>query len=127
MGKGRYRFVRQVGGRGAFAIVSLEVEPAGEFSVDLHPAVAIDARGRQSDYGCAARTGVQYAWESVGGNRSGPPVRVTITEITGMLADTSVMQVVYAAAMAMWEGLGRQPKNPIQIDATSSRSFQFPF
>ena len=123
MAVGAFSLKRQVGGRGMFAEVSLEVSSAEVLRVQLGPRLSSDAYALR--YEPAARLGINYAWEKVKRHWKSPGANVLVLEIRTMPVDTTEMGVVYAAAMAMWNGLERQPAKPIEI-VPESWSFVFP-
>ena len=100
MARGEFFLRRQIGGRGAFARVAVEMEElkTNDFDVriDLNPS---DMSVREFE--AAAELGVRYAWERIDSFHRPPGATVTVTELTISLVDTTQIQVVYAAAMAM--------------------------
>jgi hypothetical protein len=110
-----------------FAIVSVEMAPAKTISVQLSAElVAADERdvGPVRSFEAAARVGIQYAWERASRTRRPDGATITISELTILAVDTTIMQVVYAAARATWEALGcEEAEFPISM---AGRSFVIP-
>lgn len=109
--------MRQVGGRGYFARVRLEVtlsNPGHRFEIDdtvtdrwFMPAVEV---------------GVNYAWLRLLSEGQKPPsVSVRVLELATMTVDTSEMQVVYVSALALCDGLSMSLREPIVIDFVTRR------
>jgi hypothetical protein len=122
MTRGTFTLKRQIGGRGAFAKITLETQPAAPpTSVNVS-----DTGNVARHYVSAAKTGINFAWTQLLLENQNPPhVIVTILEIVESPADTVEMMVVYAAAMAMCDALGMTLKRPIEFDATR-RTISFP-
>lgn len=122
MARGTFKLKRQIGGRGAFAQVTLETQPAA-------PPTTVKVSDSDSiarHYVSEAKTGINYAWTQLLLEKQNPPhVNVTILDIVESPADTAEMMVVYAAAMAMCDALGMILKRPIELDG-SRRTILFP-
>lgn len=114
---GSATLMRQVGGRGYFARVRLEVtlsNPGHRFEIDdtvtdrwFMPAVEV---------------GVNYAWLRLLSEGQKPPsVSVRVLELATMTVDTSEMQVVYVSALALCDGLSMSLREPIVIDFVTRR------
>jgi hypothetical protein len=124
MSIGTGRIVRQLGGRGTFAIVKVEATPATSgLAVSVDPAATSDRGATQ--YVPAVVVGIRYAWEKLNPYKRGDGAAVKVLEITLLPVDTTEMAMVYAAALATWDALQLQPEQPIVLDL-KTRSVTFP-
>jgi len=120
------RVVRQVGGTGVFAVVRLDVGMSGpQHKLELDIDIGVKMNSDAMWWLPAATVGIRYAWEKVNQSQLRTGVSVKVLEITEMTVDTTEITVVYAAALAMWDGLKLQPACPIEL-LPISRSLQFP-
>lgn len=119
---GSASMTRQLGGRGCFARVRLDVvpsEPPHRFEV------ADDVRNRS--HIPAVEVGATYAWEQLLCEGQNPPhVLVRLLELATLDVDTNQMMVVYVSALAFCDALSLTLRTPIEIDgATRRMSFAF--
>jgi len=120
--KGHYKFKRQIAGRGIFASVSLEVEESEKFDVIIGDEVIL-----MQEWFAAIHTGIWYAKSMIW--REGHAIvdlRVTVTDIGYLTADTIPLAIVFASAMAFYEALGLKARSLPLIDP-SGKAFVFPF
>lgn len=124
MSIGTGRVVRQVGGRGMFAIVKVEATPATSgLTVTVDPA-ATNAQVAP-EYVPAVTVGIRYAWEKLNPYKRGAGAAVKVLEVTPLPVDTTEITMVYAAALATWDALQLQPEQPIVLDP-QTRNLSFP-
>jgi hypothetical protein len=122
MARGTYKLKQQIGGRGAFAWVTLEIEE----SKPPNNVIISDSNSIAHHFVAAAKTGIQYAQMQLLMERQNPPtVDVTILELIENPVDTREIMVVYAACMAYCDALKLTLKNPIKLDSTN-RCISFP-
>jgi hypothetical protein len=122
MTSARFELTRQIGGKGSFAIVALEIEPDEMQSIHFQPGPSDEHFAHW--YTSAAETGIRYAMEAV---HYYERVRITVTEIGSLEVDSTALQIVYAAANATWEALGKHPKELPTIELSNGkRTFNFP-
>lgn len=114
---GTAALIRQIAGRGCFARVRLELNPADpprKFEV----AEAVTDRW----YLPAVQVGIDYAWERLLFEGQKPPhVSVRVLELATSNVDTSEMMVVYVSALALCDGLSMGLRNSIEIDIVNRR------
>lgn len=134
MAIGTCKFWRQIGGRGCYAFVRLDVETS-----DMPAEIDISAIGDQQRFLIpAVQTGIDLAldltrqqWVDVATNTSPTKLsfhRVKVLEVKYAPADSSEIMFVYAAAMAFADALNIHLDIPIKVDReTNARYFCFPF
>jgi hypothetical protein len=118
------RCVRQFGGYGMYAVVGVEVSPH-DAGLTMTFADAVSDDPAAAEFRPAVEVGVRYAWEKLSRDARPPGVAVRVTEVRVMAADTTEIAVVYAAALALWDGLKMDPERPIKL-VPEARSLQFP-
>ena len=108
-----YKLARQIGGRGAFARVTIDVVETNEpFKVYVSEGLE-----RPSSYIAAAIFGIEFAREQVFTEHSYlPGARVTILNIEESPADTLLLHVAYAAYHAFCDAIGASLDRRIEID-----------
>ena len=114
MAVGEAKVRRQVSGRGVFAVVRLDVVlggPRRHFALSVDDAVLRDPGAAQ--YVAAVTTGARYAWEKVDRFALETGVAVRVLAITPLAVDTTEITMVYAAALAMWDGMKLDPTAPV--------------
>ena len=108
---GSYKLTSQRYGVGYFAHVSADVDPAPESTVTCSPDVEtympLNDAGRE-----ALRAGALYALADAGAY-----AHVVVTRALGTDVDTPPDALRYAAAHAVWDALGTEPRRPPWIDA----------
>jgi hypothetical protein len=113
---GRGRFARQVGGRGCFGIVEVEIDPNSPITsilVQTHgdgfqsqgQIEGVPERGYE-EWKQGAVLGVAFALWTTGY----PDCAVVITRIEGMTSDTNSTIVAAAAMDAVWNALAFTPE-----------------
>src|SRR5205814_7141948 len=101
---GKGRLARQLGGKGAFAEVVLELEPSKTLSISFDEC---DASDRHSDgeihYAVAVSFGIRFALEKLTfKERHSQCYHVRVLCIRTMLVDSTESLVAYAAAKAVY-------------------------
>jgi hypothetical protein len=69
--------------------------------------------------------GIQYGWEKLNRYQRGDGAAVKVLEITPLPVDTTLITMLYAAALATWDALQLQPEHPIVLDP-ERRTINFP-
>ena len=126
MAIGEAEVQRQVGGRGVFAVVRLDVVLGGprlHFALSVDDSVLRDPGAAQ--YVAAVTTGTRYAWEKVDRFALETGVAVRVLDVLPLAVDTTEITMVYAAALAMWDGMKLRPAVPVEIEA-ETQSLRFP-
>ena len=115
--QGKGRLARQMGGKGAFAEVVLQLEPSKKLSISFDEC---DASDRHSDgeihYAVAVSFGIRFALEKLTfTERRLHSYDVRVLCIHTMVVDSTESFVAYAAAKAVYAALGRTDE-PIEFD-----------
>jgi hypothetical protein len=113
MARGDFKIAKQVGQRGFFGRVSLDVEPAeGGHSVQ------IDFDERASRWQNGVRFAVDYVFEHSPARKSFPHgVRIHVSCIEGHEVDTDTSLIAYVTANALLQALGiDDPKKKPHLD-----------
>ena len=109
---GEFHLKRQIGGRGAYAKVRLDVIPAS-------PPFRFESSEVDCDrfYVAVVHTAVLYSMERLRLENKNPlHVNVRLLELTTSDVDTSVMQVFYASVHAYCNALGLQFDKPLEFE-----------
>ena len=123
MSRGAGRIAVHRGGRGMFAAVSVEVTlTESGLAIEASPD-ALASRGAY--YLPAVTVGVRYAWERLRNGTFGTGAVVTILEVEFMPTDSTEMEVVAAATLALWDAVGFEPERPLVLDS-ERRHITFP-
>jgi hypothetical protein len=122
MGHGEFKLVKQIGPRGFFGGVALNVEPCdndGEVSIEFDEQCPREWRA-------GATFGVEYVLENIARHKLFPSgVRVHVNVIKGHAVDTTNVVIAYVSAMALISAIGIEPyKRPDFNQETGS--FIFP-
>jgi hypothetical protein len=107
---GKYKLVRQLGGKGRFAEVWLSAEPAPAFSVAFDDCDALEKLPDGTPYYATAVTfGIRIALEKIDfvhGHR-GPRYHLSVLRIASTVVDSTEAIVAMAAAHATFNALKR--------------------
>jgi hypothetical protein len=114
---GTGRLARQVDSRGAFAEVTVQLEPAQKLSISFDGCDASDVHPEgEIHYQIAVAFGVRFAFEKLAFlDRHAPFYRVRVLSIRTMVVDSTEAFVAYAAAKACYVALGRTD-DPVELD-----------
>src|SRR6266436_9547137 len=113
--QGKGRLARQLGGKGAFAEVVLELEPSKTLSISFDECDASD-RHSEIHYAVAVSFGIRFALEKLTFmERHSQSYHVRVLCIRTMLVDSTESFVAYAAAKAVYAALGRSDE-PMETD-----------
>jgi len=125
--KGRYKLATQIGHFAFYGEVEVEVELAELPGLPRVQVVHVDPKGPCSDLDWKGATsfGIQLAASKLGRELIGKGLLVKVMNVHGMVADTGLIDLAFAAAFAFWDAVGYVPKNPPRVD-TASLSFVFP-
>jgi hypothetical protein len=109
--------IYQVGGRGCFARVRLEVTPSEPpYKVEVADCIL------DRHYLPAVETGINYAWQRLLLEGQEPPhVSIRVLELATCIGDTSEIMVVYVSALALCDGLSMTLRDPIEVDKANRR------
>ena len=122
MGRGEDKLVVQVGGKGYFGEVTLEVERLGRggaVTVYFDPSVS-------EQWKSGASFGIEYALEHVNTHSLFPNGgRVRVLSIVWQPVDTSSVEIAFVAANALYKALGIQPSKKPEFDKNRG-TFTFP-
>lgn len=111
--------VRQFGGRGMFAIVTVEATTiASGLTVSIDAPVMLSGGAR---YVPAVTAGIRYAWEQLECLKRGDGASINVLEIMPLSVDTTEMTMLYAAALGAWNALQLSPERPIVLDPETRR------
>ena len=112
---------KQIGGRGAFAVVCLDAEWV-EQPVELSISPTAELYEGEH-YITAVKVGVEHVWPKLLKERYRKPshLKIEVTKILTTTVDTSVMMVVYATIMAICDALDLDPKQFVDLDLQSRR------
>ena len=116
--KGEHKLKKQVGDRGYYAVVRVDIEPivSGPKIVFMGKALSqmygryepnaivdeadLDAEGR------AVKWGIEYALQHIPEDCEISDIRVIVEEIMSMVVDTTPGALAFAACYATWDALG---------------------
>ena len=101
------RVAKQVGGCGYFAAVRVRLDPGAAGRAYLEPATVSDY-DRGSGWGEAATVGAD-----LGMSLCGASGMCAVTQVRGMICDTSPALVAIAAARAVWAAAGFTPPSAL--------------
>jgi hypothetical protein len=114
MKSARYRFVKQIGGRGFFAEVAVEcVDVTDGPVIEVAPSAN---EGNCTDWRSAAERGVRYALHHASPPLELSQLHITVTSIVELVVDTCESAVMAAAAYATWKALGLEGSPPPRFE-----------
>lgn len=122
MGRGEDKLAVQVGRRGFFGKVAVEVEPFerdGDVIVDFDPSV-------DKEWKSGATFGIEYALEHIATKTYLPKGgRIRVLSIGGHAVDTTNVVIAFVAANALYKALGVLPAKRPEFDRNTG-AFTFP-
>lgn len=110
-----YKLVRQIGGRGHYAQVSVQVTAAPDVEVSISPDIfawddfSSKPASPDGEYQDGAKAGVRYALANCVAEVE--PVHVVVQEIRFLVVDTTPAAVAAAACWATWKALPDPGRN----------------
>src|SRR4051812_41176460 len=111
---GTFVLAQQVDARAFFAGVTVEVSSSSGLR---QPRVVIDS-DVDPRWHSAVRFGVAYAWAQLAHDEPNlTPGVVRVTSVEWQPSDSTDMTIVFASANALWESLGRKPRETPTLDA----------
>ena len=126
MKSGKGEIKAQIGGRGAFARVFVEVSPSDR-GCTIQFADGFSTGGYGEAFGDAIRAGIQYAFETLIFSHKLPePCLCTVTKLVATAADSSQMLVFYVAALAFWDAVEMTPTQMPEIVVDNGCFIRFP-